>query len=151
MTTYNNSTNTSIPSGVTAGTYSSANITVNAAGQITAASNGSVTGNFVNQTTASVTLAADTVYLTNAGASLVTYTLPAAPAVGDVYEVIGFSAGGWTIAQNASNVIHFGSVTTTTGAGGSLSSSNQYDKVTLRCAAANTWVAYNSQGNLTYV
>src|SRR6185312_9645361 len=112
MTTYNNSTNTSIPSGVTAGTYSSANITVNAAGQITAASNGSVTGNFVNQTTASVTLAADTVYLTNAGASLVTYTLPAAPAVGDVYEVIGFSAGGWTIAQNASNVIHFGSVTT---------------------------------------
>jgi len=127
-----------------------ANITItNAAGSITIASSG--TGTFVNQTSGSATLAAGSIYLTNNGASLVTYTLPAAPAVGDVYEVVGYSSGGWTIAQNASDLVHFGTSTTTTGVGGSLSSSNLYDKITLRNAAAHIWVAYGAQGNITVV
>jgi hypothetical protein len=41
MTTYNNATNTANPTGVSAGSYTNTNLTVNAAGLITAASNGS--------------------------------------------------------------------------------------------------------------
>ena len=121
----------------------------NGAGSITIAATGS--GLFVDQTSSTATLAANTTYLTDNGASLVTYTLPSSPTIGDLYEIIGYSAGGWTIAQNASDLVHFGTSVTTTGATGSLSSVNQYDKITLRNAAAHIWVAYNSQGSITVV
>lgn len=88
--------------------------------------------------------------LNNAG--VVTATLPTTAALGTIIEVAGKGAGGWTIAQNASQLIHYGSQVTTTGAGGSLSSSNQYDSVKLLCTVANTtWTVLSSQGNLTYV
>jgi hypothetical protein len=91
-------------------------------------------------------------YVTDNGASLVTYTLPAAAAVGTTLEVVGKSAGGWSIAQNSMQEIFFGAVHTTSGTGGSLSSSLQYDCVRLVCVTANlSWVVTNATGNLAYV
>ncbi len=88
-------------------------------------------------------------YIAN-NASLVTVTLPATAAVGSVVNVGGLGAGGWLLAQNAGQTIHFGNATTTTGTGGSIASQNQYDNITVQCVVANTtFVVQASQGNLT--
>lgn len=88
-------------------------------------------------------------YITN-NAALVTVTLPATASVGDTAEVGGKSAVGWKLAQNASQVIHFGTSNTTTGTGGSLASTQRYDTVKLVCITANTdWLVTYSIGNLT--
>lgn len=90
-------------------------------------------------------------YITNNGA-LVTLTLPVTAALGSVMEVCGKGAGGWLIAQNSGQTIHFGASNTTTGAGGSLASSLQYDAVRIVCTTANTdFVVLSSIGNLTVV
>lgn len=116
----------------------------------TLATTGQVITN-VNQNTSSATLAPNSRYATNNGASLVTYTLPAGAAVGDTYIIVGGSSGGWTIAQPASVQCHLGSSATTSGVGGSISSSNQYDCCTLSVVAANVISVYGVQGNLTIV
>ena len=85
-------------------------------------------------------------------AGLVTLTLPSTAAYGTIMEVCGKGAGGWTIAQNSGQTIHFGNVNTTTGTGGSLSSTNRYDVVKLLCTIANTdFTVLSSVGNITYV
>jgi len=90
-------------------------------------------------------------YIANNGA-LVTLTLPATAALGSVIEVCGKGAGGWLIAQNAGQTVHFGASNTTTGVGGSLASSLQYDAVRMVCITANTdFVVLSSIGNLTVV
>jgi len=105
----------------------------------------------INQNTSSATLAANSRYAINNGASLVTLTLPVSPIIGDTYIIVGGSSGGWTIAQNASQQCHIGSTATTSGVGGSISSGNQYDCITLTCVAANTFSGYSIQGTLTAV
>jgi len=106
---------------------------------------------WVNVTGTSDDLEANTGYIAN-NAGLVTLTLPAACAVGDVIEVAGYGAGGWTVAQNASQTIHFGDTDTTTGAGGSLASTNRYDQISLLCTVTNTdFVIRQSIGNITIV
>lgn len=106
----------------------------------------------VNQNSASATLAANSRYITNDGASLVTYTLPTTATIGDTYIIVGGSSGGWKIAQNASQTINLGSSTTTSGVGGSLASSNAHDCVTLTCNTTNNgFTAYAVQGNITVV
>jgi hypothetical protein len=125
-------------------------IVTNAANSITIAANGA--NPWVDQTTASVTMAVNTGYTSDAGASLVTFTLPAASAIGDSVEINGKGAGGWVIAQAAGQSIHYGNQTTTVGVGGSLTSSNQFDCVKLRCITANTtWTVVSAIGNLTIV
>lgn len=90
-------------------------------------------------------------YIAN-NAALVTITLPDTAAVGDIVRVVGKGAGGWKVAQNASENINFGNVTTTTGTGGYLASTLRYDSVELVCTIANTtWTAISSVGNITYV
>jgi hypothetical protein len=90
-------------------------------------------------------------YITDNGASLVTYTLPAVAALGTVVRVCGKSSGGWTIAQNAGQSIIIGSKQTTVTTG-SLSSANANDTVELLCTVANTtFTVLSSVGNLTYV
>lgn len=112
-------------------------------------STGGLTWNEVTGT--SVSAAVNNAYILN-NAGLVTLTIPTTAAVGDVIKVVGKGAGGWTIAQNASENINFGNVTTTTGTGGSLSSSLRYDCVELVCTVANTtWTVTSSIGNITYV
>lgn len=88
-------------------------------------------------------------YLANNG-SLVTITLPDTAALGSVVRVSGVGAGGWKIAQNASEIIHFGNTDTTTGTGGYLQSTHVRDSIELVCCVANTeWNVLSSQGNIT--
>jgi hypothetical protein len=97
------------------------------------------------------TAAVNNAYILN-NASQVTLTLPTTANLGDKIEVMGKGAGGWKIAQNASQVIHFNTVDTTTGTGGSLASTHQYDCVTLACILANNgWIVKASEGNITIV
>lgn len=123
---------------------------VNAAGSITiATSGGGMTWSTVTGTTQAIV--ADNGYVAN-NAAVVTFTLPATASVGDTFIIEGLGAGGWSIAQNAGQLIHLGSSVSTTGTGGSVSSTNQYDAVTVNCIVANTtWTVRNAVGNLTIV
>lgn len=88
-------------------------------------------------------------YVAN-NSSLCTITLPSTAAVGTCQNVGGLGTGGWKIAQNASQIINFGNVSTTTGTGGSLASSNKNDNITIQCVVANTtWTVIASIGNIT--
>lgn len=85
-------------------------------------------------------------------AALCTVTLPATAAVGSSVELIGLGAGGWRLAQNAGQIVHLNSSATTSGAGGSLSSTNQWNAVRVICLVANTtWVVSSSSGTLTVI
>jgi len=113
---------------------------------ITIASNGA--NPWVDQTSSSVTMTANTGYTSDDGASLVTFTLPTTSSIGDWVEINGKGSGLLTIAQASGQQIHIGTSTTTSGTGGSLSSVNQYDCVKLRCLTANTiWVVVSQQSS----
>ncbi len=93
--------------------------------------------------------AINTGYITN-NASLVTVTLPAIAAIGDLFGVAGKGAGGWRLAQNAGQTISYGNQNTTVGATGSLASISSHDTVELICITANTnWQVVSSVGNIT--
>jgi len=89
-------------------------------------------------------------YIAN-NAGQVVATLPTTAAVGTVQAITGINnATGWKIAQNASQQIFFGTSSTTSGTGGSLTSTNTRDSVFLVCVVANlTWNVYDSIGNIT--
>jgi len=90
-------------------------------------------------------------YFTNKSTRLIV-TLPDTAAVGSVLRVSGMTAGGWRIAQNASEVIHFGKTDTTTGTGGYIESTLARDSVELICCVAdNEWNVVSSIGNITIV
>jgi len=115
----------------------------NTAGGITISGTGSGTG-FTEVTGTTQAMVPDAGYVTN-NAGVVTLTLPVTAAFGTAITVVGKGAGGWKIAQNASQLIHVGSAVTTTGVGGSLASTNQYDSIDLVCVTANTvWVAWGA-------
>lgn len=95
--------------------------------------------------------AVNTGYITN-NAGLVTITIPDTAAVGDVIRVVGKGAGLFSIAQNASEIIHFGNLDTTTGVGGSITATHRRDSIELVCSVANTeWTVISSIGNFTVV
>jgi len=100
----------------------------------------------------SQSMAVNNGYVAN-NAGLVTATLPATSAVGDVVAITGINnATGWKIAQNAGNQIFFGTSSTTAGVGGSLASTATRDTVYLLCVTANaTWNVISSIGNITVV
>ncbi len=117
---------------------------------------GNLTGHqtTTEQTGTSQAAAVNNTYIAN-NAALVTVTLPTVAAVGDTLTVIGSGAGGWRIAQNASQEIKVtaggvdGTNETTAGVGGSLSSADRYDSITLIClATTNVWgiVSFKSAG-----
>lgn len=88
-------------------------------------------------------------YITN-NAGLVTLTLPVTASVGDIIRVTGKGAGGWEIAQNAGQQIFFGNQSTTIGATGGLSSTNQRDTCELVCITDDSeFNVISSIGNLT--
>lgn len=84
---------------------------------------------------------------TNANAGLTTFALPAVSTVGDMIMIAGEGAGGWTIAQNAGQNIQIGNISSAIGIGGSVSSTNLYDSITLVCRVANTtWQCMSHEG-----
>jgi len=94
-------------------------------------------------TSASQAMTTNTIYLANAPASLVTFTLPTTSEVGDRISVQGVSSNGWTIHQASGQQIFVAPTNTTLGAGGSLSSTSQYDSINLICTVANTmWASF---------
>ncbi|MDD5211391.1 MAG: hypothetical protein PHV62_03185 [Sulfuricurvum sp.] len=97
-------------------------------------------------------MVADSAYVAN-NAGLVTLTLPATAAFGTAIVVLGKGAGGWSIAQNAGQNIQVGNTSSTVGVGGSVSSTNRYDSISMICITADTtWSQYGApQGNLTIV
>jgi len=114
-----------------------------------AAGGGGIT--WIDQASSPVTLAINTAYSMNLG-TLITGTLPVTAAFGTIIQVSGYGTGLWRVSQNASQIIRFGAVSTTTGVGGSLSSTARFDQITMVCAVANTeWVVNSSLGQITYV
>jgi hypothetical protein len=111
-------------------------------------SGGGITWNV--ETGTSATMAVNNGYIGN-NAGTVTFTLPTTAAVGDIVRVTALQ-GVWSIAQNAGETIYFGSSSTTTGAGGSLTSTNPRDAIELVCVVANNdWQVLSSVGNITVV
>ncbi len=101
--------------------------------------------------TGSTTASNNSGYFTNS-ASLITVTLPASATVGSIIELSAMGTGGWKVAQNASQILHFGTSNTTTGSGGYLQSTARYDSIKLVCNVADTeWVVVSSVGNITVV
>jgi hypothetical protein len=96
----------------------------------------------------SATMAANQGYRTN-NAARVTLTLPTTAPVDALIRVTGIGAGGWRIAQNASQLIHFGNITSTTGISGRLDSTHRRDCLTLQCVVANLeWQVVAAIGNV---
>jgi len=128
--------------------FDTADFTVSTAGAVSLNSSPVV---WREETGTSATFVANEGIIAN-NAALVTLTLPATCAVGEVLEVCGKGAGGWRIAQVAGQTIHFNSSDTTTGAGGSLDSTIQYNAVKLLCTIANTdYTVLTSLGVITVV
>ena len=97
---------------------------------------------------ATVSMAVNNSYI-NQAAGLTTLTLPATAAVGDLITVCGEGAGGWKIAQNATQEIQVGSAVSTNGVGGYVASTNRYDTLSFVCRVANTtWQALSFVGVL---
>lgn len=84
---------------------------------------------------------------------LVSLALPTTSKFGDEISIAGNGSGGWSITQAPFQFIHVGSVTSTVGSSGSVSSINQYDSINLVCTTANTgWTCKGApQGQLTVV
>lgn len=119
----------------------SGSITINATG----------VGTTIEVTGISASMAVNDTYIAN-NASLVTLTLPATAAIGDVIKVRGKGAGGYSIAQNSSQQIIAGTVSTTIGVTGAASNTQQYDGVDLICIVANTTFSVSGAwGALNYV
>ncbi len=135
-------------------------LTVHGAGGISTSSSGSTVtisgpgtpGVTWSVITASQSAVANNGYFIN-GAGIVTVTLPASSAVGDIIEVSGMNSGdGWIIAQNALQQIYFGVTATTVGTGGSLASTLSCDTVKIVCNVAGSssnWNVISSIGNIT--
>jgi len=130
------------------------NVTTSATGQTVtinaSASGGGISWNEVTGTSQSMSV--DNGYITN-NAGLVTATLPSTASVGEIVRVIGLGAGGWKIAQNASQYIRWDeSSVTTTGTSGYLESTDDHDAVELICTVTNNgWSVLSSKGNITIV
>lgn len=121
----------------------------NGAGTITISATGTVA--WTEVTLATQTIAVNNAYIANR-ATLITFTLPAVAALGDEFEICGKGVGGWLIAQNALQTIHFGVADTTVGVGGSLASTQQRDSLRVVCTTANTdFTVLSAVGNITYV
>lgn len=104
---------------------------------------------FVNETSAGpTTMASNTTYLANSGASLCSFVLPSASALGDTIAIVGTNTGLWTLTQAAGQQIFYGTISSTSGTGGSVTATAQYDCIRLRCNAANvSWVVEFAAGN----
>lgn len=123
---------------------------VNAAGSVTISSTSSHDNwSFIS---ASQALVANNSYVCISPGGALSLSLPATAAQGTMLNVSLDGATSFAITQGAGQQIRFGNVTTTLGAGGSLSSAAQGDSVTMVCTVADTnWLVVSAVGNLTLV
>lgn len=138
------------PATLTAG----AGITItNGAGSITVAAVG--VGGITWQTTSTnlAPMVKNNGYIAISPGGALTFALPATAGstIGDTVIVTLDGATSWQITQAASQQIVLGSSTTTSGAGGSLTSTANGDTVELVYQASGRWNAFNFNGNITVV
>ena len=106
---------------------------------------------WVEVTGTSQMMAVGTGYITN-NAAAVTCTLPTSAAVGDLVEVVGKGAGGFVIAQSASQQISILGQTSTAGVTGTVTPNEAGAAIRLVCITANNlWRATHSMGNFVVV
>jgi hypothetical protein len=132
-----------------AGLTAGANITITpGANSISIASTGGSGMTWAAETGATKTIVVGNGYIANLAAG-VAFALPAASAVGDIFEIAGMT-GLWSITQGANQYIHLGSVVTTTGVGGSVTATDAKDSISAVCIEADKgWVIKSVIGNLT--
>ncbi|MDD4873664.1 MAG: hypothetical protein PHE15_01640 [Dehalococcoidales bacterium] len=88
----------------------------------------------------------DYCYVAN-NASQVVITLPATAVFGSRIAVIGKGAGGWKIAQNAGQTIHYGEKSTATGTSGYIEAGHFSNCIEIMNITANTdWKVVNDHG-----
>jgi hypothetical protein len=103
-------------------------------------------------TVASTQMVSNNGYIVNYTGGQATLLLPSTAAVSSNITVVGFSAGGWTITQNAGQNIVVAPSTTTTGTGGSLTPSQPGFAIELINVVANTtFTCYGGQGSYVLV
>jgi hypothetical protein len=125
--------NAPIRATLTAGTNISI---VNTSGAITISSTGMAGFTWTHVTGVSQAMVSNNGYVAD-NAGLVTLTLPATSLFGDAIDIVGRGAGGWEIAQGAGQQVIIGNLSSTAGAGGSVSSTNRRDSLSLICTLAN--------------
>lgn len=122
----------------------------NTAGAITISVGGGGT-TWTEVTGTSQTMSSNNGYVTN-NAGLVTLTLPAASALGDILDIQGKGSGGWSIVYGTNQLINIGNVASTITTG-SVSSTDAHDSMELVCITANLeWAVLGGvQGTVTIV
>jgi len=105
-------------------------------------------------TTVNAGIVAGNGYISNK-AGLLTMTLPASGAIGDIIEITNINtAVGFRVAQNALQAIRFSSSLTSVGVGGYLEATALGDSLKMVCTVAGTstrWIVTSSIGNITIV
>jgi len=103
---------------------------------------------FAEITTATHDIINNYEYGANRGGGVV-FTLPATAVAGTRFAITGM-LGLWSVAQGGGQRIHFGLLTSTIGAGGSLTATSAHDCITCTCViASDEWVVTASVGNIT--
>jgi hypothetical protein len=146
--------------GTTAGDPATATLTAgagiaidSATGAITISSTGSIGWVAVSGT--SQTMADGAGYIAK-NAALTTFTLPATAALGDEYEIVAYTAAGWTLLPGTTTqLVRFGNAVTTADTG-SLSSTAIGDTIHLVCldatvSGSEVFGVLSAVGNLTVV
>lgn len=106
--------------------------------------------------TASQTFASNTTYIcTNTSGGITTFTLPTVPVAGEFYTIIGGGSQGWKVAQNASQVISIGSVSTTAGVTGSVASTTtggtSTESIIIYCQTSTIFIGITLTGNVNII
>lgn len=149
-TSYVTDSGTAIPASNTINVIGGSGIVTSGSGStVTITSSASV----IWQTTSSSgTLSVDNGYVCIAPGGALSLALPAVSSVGDFIAITLDGATSWTVTQGAGQQIRFGNLETTSGAGGSLASTDQGDTIRMVCSVANTrWNVIDSIGNITVV
>lgn len=131
--------------------FNSSQFTVDANGFVS--STGGGTGGITWQTiTASQTLAINNGYVCISPGGALSLALPTTSVVGSLISIILDGSTSFTITQAAGQSIQLGNRNTTSGVGGSITSTQQGDSISLVCSVNNLrWNAFSSMGNLTVV
>ena len=91
-------------------------------------------------------------YIAISPGGALTFLLPATAAVGSIFALTLNGATSWQVTQASGQQIQFGNKATTSGATGTLTSTQIGDTITCVCITTNTnWQVISSIGNITIV
>ncbi len=134
---------------VAANLTAGSNVTINStSGSIQINATANVSFSWASIAGTSQNAAVNTGYFPN-NAGVVSITLPSSPTAGDIIKVMGFGAGGWSLIAQPGITIKLGAQTTSSG--GSISSTNNWDSITVVASPISSiWLVDGWVGNLTF-